>query len=153
MTDFRELLLSCTDEMTLGTGASESAIQAVERSLGVRFPDELRQFYREVGWAHGPRIVIDGLGDDVPSEHVLERHARHCWCDYRPFMPRTLLPVMDDGMGNNYCVDVAEGPSFGSVVFWDHEHPDLEQQQPTYEAPDFAVWLRERVEQINEWNR
>jgi hypothetical protein len=60
-----------------------------------------------------------GLGTDVPSHLSLienaiwEREQSAC-----P-VPRNLVPISNDGVGNLACVDV--GDPRGRVAFWDHD--------------------------------
>jgi hypothetical protein len=56
----------------------------------------------------------------------------------RPALPHHLIPLMNDGGGNLYCLD-SRGAGEPPVVFWDHEAGD--QQQPAEVAPDFISWL------------
>lgn len=58
-----------------------------------------------------------------------------------PRLPRALLPILNDGGGNLYCLDLeSAGPR---VVLWTHD--DTESQEPSVEGTDFSTWLGERL--------
>jgi hypothetical protein len=40
---------------------------------------------------------------------------------YRGRMPRTLLPIANNGGGNQFCI-VVKGKEYGQIVYWDHNH-------------------------------
>ncbi|CAN5884843.1 hypothetical protein BH11MYX4_BH11MYX4_03280 [soil metagenome] len=52
-------------------------------------------------------------------------------------LPVSLVPIMNDGGGNLYCLDSRSAEP--SVVFWDHEAG--EKQDPTVESATFCDWL------------
>jgi hypothetical protein len=56
-----------------------------------------------------------------------------------------LIPVMNDGSGNLYCLDtsVADEPP---IVFWDHEAGS--DQTPEIESGSFASWLASRLDDL-----
>ncbi|QRK09499.1 SMI1/KNR4 family protein [Archangium violaceum] len=61
----------------------------------------------------------------------------------RPALPRHLIPLMNDGGDNLYCLDSRrEGEP--PVVFWDPTAGET--QEPAQVASDFMAWLTERVE-------
>lgn len=115
--EFRERLRRI-DEKEVGAGASVTQIADAERGLGVAFPSEYKRLLEDFGWMAVGSTEIFGLGDDVP-EHlnvvgvaIDERTQAHMT------IPPNLLPIMNDGGGNLYCVDCAD--AVGSVVVWDH---------------------------------
>lgn len=141
--DVSERLRSLPDK-EVGQGATDEAIRQAERELGVTFPDGYRAFLRDFGWG-GFGFELFGLGPGVPRHLDLI----HITLSERtePFIriPHHLVPIMNDGGGNHYCLDTAsmrggECP----VVFWDHELS--EDQVPSKDADAFASWLDERID-------
>lgn len=124
----------------LGQGATEQEIEEAERALGVRFPQEYAEFLHRAGWLDWGYGPIFGLGRGIPPNmHLVkktmqERHLCH------PNIPIYLLPIMNDGCGNHYCLFV-EGPNKNKVAFWDHEHEDEEKQIPAVRGLGFVDWL------------
>ena len=128
------------DGVRLGRGLPETRILEAEHALGHAIRGQYRLFLREVGWAALPHDDVYGLGrDDFPDVVRVTKSER---TEMEPRIPPHLLPVMNDGFGNLYCLDVRhpEPP----VVFWDHHRG--RDQQPERIADDLASWLLERIE-------
>ena len=130
-----------------GSGATDREIDDAERSVGVRFPKSYKAFLSRFGWARICGDPLFGVGTSVPSEYELtettrcERHEAH------PHIPHHLVPIMNDGAGNNFCLDTSrlqddECP----VVFWDHEHEDGPDQTPEDVSPSFDRWLIDLID-------
>lgn len=67
--------------------------------------------------------------------------------EMHPALPPYLVPLMNDGGGNLYCLDSRrEGEP--PVVLWNHEAG--ESQEPERVAADFLSWMAERVERPDE---
>lgn len=101
-------------------------------------------FLRKWGWARFAHIEIYGLGSDVPNHIELISTTRLERYMAQPALPHPLLPVMNDGAGNHYCIDTAvekEGES--PIVFWDHETRASE-----LNANCFANWLVGKLQQL-----
>ena len=62
-------------------------------------------------------------------------------------MPEYLVPVMNDGAGNHYCLDDTSRLDGGEcpVVFWDHEHQDGPDQVPEQVSASFDRWLVDHI--------
>lgn len=123
-----------------GCGASDSEIAAAEQSLGVLLPDSYRSYLRLIGWARFSHCELYGLGLDTPphlglvNNTVVERNSME------PALPLTLVPLMNDGAGNHYCLDTsATVAGECPVVFWDHEAGTS--QCPELMAQSFPNWL------------
>jgi hypothetical protein len=139
------LITSLADKES-GIGATEQEIADAERSLGVRFPRSYRALLLQFGWVRIYSDPLFGVGRGVPPEYelvettLIERREAH------PHIPPHLIPIMNDGAGNHYCLDTAsylgdECP----VVFWDHEHQDGPDQSPEQVSPSFDRWLIDRI--------
>ncbi len=101
-----------------------------------------RQFLRRFGWGGVEDIELFGLGADVPSFLHLVVMTESERSEMSPALPTHLIPVMNDGGGNLYCLD-SRGAAEPPVVFWDHTAG--EDQQPQQVAADFVAWLSEEL--------
>jgi hypothetical protein len=87
-----------------------------------------------------------GLGSDVPSYLDLVAVTESERTEMRPALPAYLIPLMNDGGGNLYCLD-SRREDEPAVIFWDHTAG--EGQEPEAVAPDFISWLAERMEHLD----
>jgi hypothetical protein len=142
---FHELveLLEKNPTKSFGRGVIEGEINAASAQLGVSLTGSYRLFLQRFGWGGVGSIELFGLGVDVPPYLSLTAMTRSEREEMSPALPRHLMPLMNDGGGNLYCLDsrVAGEPP---IVFWDHTTG--EQQDPPQVASDFVAWLAERVE-------
>jgi cell wall assembly regulator SMI1 len=123
-----------------GKGASQEEVRIAEINLGVTFPKSFRQFLNEYGWARFGHQELYGLGRDVPAYLELIRNTRAEREKMHPFLLPDLVPLMNDGAGNHYCLDtrmMKEGEC--PVVFWNHELG--ENQDPERVSDDFVNWI------------
>ncbi|WP_437523836.1 SMI1/KNR4 family protein [Sorangium sp. So ce726] len=121
----------------VGRGATDSEIVAAERQLGIKLSGEFREFLKIYGWGGILSVELHGLGSDVPSHLDLVRIAESERGEMSPRLPEHLVPIMNDGGGNIYCLDARfDEPS---VVLWDHEAG--EDQEPSVEGARFGEWL------------
>jgi len=126
-----------------GIGASEVDIDLAESNLGVSFGPGLRRFLRRFGWLEVGPDEYYGLGSDVPNHMSLLLITASERTVMNPRLRHSLVPVMNDGGGNLYCVDTAREQQVAPVVFWDH---DLgADQDPEFVAASFEDWLLERL--------
>ena len=128
----------------IGSGASSDIVQSVEKSLGVQFPDDYEAFLRRYGWARLKYDEVYGAGDSVPPHLDLVANTLRERADFRPNMPLYLIPVMPDGAGNHYCLDLSR-TEFGvcPIVFWDHDQEET--QIPEIVGPNFSEWIVDHV--------
>jgi cell wall assembly regulator SMI1 len=129
-----------------GRGASDREISDAEHVLGVRFPEDYKFFLSRFGWAEIGCDILYGLGTDAPYGHSVVKNAVSERHEAQPHIPHHLVPIMNDGAGNNYCLDTlrfhgGECP----VVFWDHEHPNGSNQVPIDVAQSFGQWIVDRI--------
>jgi cell wall assembly regulator SMI1 len=123
-----------------GRGATHAEIDAAEARLGVQFRGGYRQFLSEFGWVGVGDLEIAGLGADVPPYLDLVRITLSERSEMEPALPPNLIPIHNDGGGNNYCLDASESwRSEMPIVFWDHDAGV--QQVPVEVSPDFTSWL------------
>src|SRR5581483_377733 len=118
------------DQKEIGQGASSSEIQRAQDILGVIFPDDYAAFLREYGWASIGYWEIYGLGTDVPAYLNLIEVTLSERQEMEPNLPNTLIPLMNDGGGNLYCLDTSQCvDSICQVVYWDHERGSHQQPE------------------------
>jgi hypothetical protein len=132
----RHLLESRLDRQ-LGKGASEPEIIVAEKRLGIGLHGEYRDFLRTFGWGGAADIEIFGLGADVPPYLDVVRIAESERTEMATNLPVALVPIMNDGGGNLYCIDTRSDEP--TVVFWDHEAGSL--QRPSVASATFSDWL------------
>lgn len=128
----------------VGIGATEDDISRAEEALGVPLTGGYRQFLRAFGWgAIGP-FELYGLGAQVPEYLHLVAITQSERREMRPRLPLYLIPIMNDGGGNLFCLDttLSEPP----IVFWDHEQG--EGQEPEPEASSFIEWLDRLLDRL-----
>jgi hypothetical protein len=135
-------LMESNPAKRFGQGVRDTEINTSSAELGVELTGGYRLFLKRFGWGGVGSIELFGLGVDVPPYLSLTAMARSEREEMSPALPARLIPLMNDGGGNLYCLDVrvsGEPP----VVFWDHTAG--EQQEPARVASDFTTWLAERV--------
>lgn len=127
-------------------GLSENQIKEQEKSLGVSFPEQYKEFLRMYGWI----LLGEGfLGTNLGIKETLELRK------YFPQkFPRNLISLDNNGSGDYYCL-VCGGKDHGKVIFWQHDAPEKyvypnvppEKNQNFWIAtPDFWTWLLDRLE-------
>lgn len=141
--DFEELKarLNGFTHKKFGRGVSDAEIHDAERILGVVLSGSYRHFLRDFGWGGVAHLEIFGLGSDAPHYLDLINMTLRERREMDPALPNCLVPLMNDGAGNHYCLDtrhMRQGEC--SVVFWDHELG--KNQQPSPIADSFDLWLR-----------
>jgi SMI1-KNR4 cell-wall len=142
-------MLNYVDRLTnraRGHGATDHQIADAQHSLGVRLPQSYKSFLSKFGWAMICGDLLYGLGADVPHGFTVVKNALSERYEAHPHIPHHLVPIMNDGAGNNYCLDTScfDGDEC-PVVFWDHEHWDGPDQAPERVSPSFDRWLIDRI--------
>lgn len=116
-------------EREQGPRATIEEIGAAERKLGLKLSGGYRRFLERFGWLAAGPIEIYGVGAGVPKHMSLVEIALSERTEMRPRLQPNLVPVMNDGGGNLYCIDTTSGTE-PVVVFWDHNlHSDQEPEQ------------------------
>jgi cell wall assembly regulator SMI1 len=127
-----------------GRGATPQEIELAEERLGVELPGSYKEFLGQFGWASLEGLEIYGLGTDVPAHLNLVKVTLSERAEMRPRLPSRLVPLMNDGAGNHYCLDVASREQGECpVVFWDHNVG--ESQVLEYVALNLEAWLSEEL--------
>lgn len=122
-----------------GGGASEAEIDRAAQALGVPIVGGYRAFLRRFGWGGIPGYVFYGLGEGVPSYLDLVAMTQSERTEMFPPIPRHLLPIMNNGAGDHFCLDTGASESEPPIVTWYHE--DGPAQDPEHAGSDFVAWL------------
>lgn len=131
-------MLNVRDDVVMGTGAGEADIENAQKSLGVAFPAELREYLRRFGHLEVGHFELYGLGAELPkylqlvAMTVSERTESGC-----P-LPHELVPLLNDGGGNLYCIDTRPRRT-GRVVLWDHTLGV--DQEPEQHSTSLLDWI------------
>jgi cell wall assembly regulator SMI1 len=122
----------------MGTGASEAEIESAQQSLGVTFPLALREYLRRFGHLEVGHFELYGLGAELPkylqlvAMTVTERIESGC------ALPHELIPILNDGGGNLYCIDTRPSGT-GRVVLWVHTLGV--DQEPEVHSASLLDWI------------
>jgi len=124
---------------TLGHGATDEEIDEASKRLGVPIQGGYRAFLRRFGYGGVGGHEMYGLGTGVPEHLHLVLMTQSERTEMEPNIPPHLLPIYNNGGGDHACLDTQASPDEPPVVMWYHE--DGPDQVPGVEAPDFASWL------------
>jgi len=132
----------------VGGGVSPSVIADAEKRLAVTFPESLREYLRRLGWLELGHMEFFGLGSRVPAHLNLTILTVSERAESGAGLPGHLIPLLNDGSGNLYCMDVRPGSNpRGRIVLWNHELGPG--QEPRDCAPTLEDWLSERLELLD----
>ena len=125
---------------------SPTALEDLQRELGVKLPKDYVQFMLE---GDGARVIqpseIAGKDfssvreifgwDDPDASHTSLSNALRV---YRERVPACFLPVVNDQAGNLFCIGIANGYE-GEVYLWDNELEAEEGESPTFDNLHFVT--------------
>jgi cell wall assembly regulator SMI1 len=146
----------------LRPGAPKTSITKVEKTLGITFPDEVRESYRihDGQSSDGP-----GLFDDwelLPLSRVLEewRIWKGLWdsgefkgkksksngATLKDWWHPAWIPLTSNRAGDHHCLDLAPGPkgTCGQIIQFFHD--DAER---SVVAKTFGVWLKDFANELD----
>jgi hypothetical protein len=133
-----------TDRLT-GNGAREAEITEAEHALSIAIRGSYREFLRIFGWGGRNAFEMYGLGEDVPPYLSLVGITRSERTEMEPPLPPYLLPLMNDGGGNLYCLDTRIAIVEPPVVLWLHD--ESVDQVPAIQASAFVAWFARLLEE------
>lgn len=136
--------LESFESRCFGAGAKEDEIARAEHILGVKLRGGYRRFLARFGWGGVMDVEIYGLGSDTPTHLELTRLTLSERIEMTPRLPIHLIPLMNDGGGNLYCLDCSTPGDEPRIVFWDHT--DTEAQTPETMGRDFFSWLMSYID-------
>lgn len=135
-------------------------LDAVERRLGVRLPEDYRRFL----------LTFNG-GRPVPANFVVSVDAEPRWMRVHFFfgvdddvdstdllwnfdtlsgrLPRHVVPIASDEFGNCFCLDIRRSVN-GPVLFWDHEQEGMGHDAALRisVAPSFQEWIGQLTTEV-----
>lgn len=114
--------------------------------LMLRITGSYRRFLHRFGWGGVGSFDLYGLGRGAPPYLHLVTVTQSERTEMRPRLPHNLLPLMNDGGGNLYCLDLSRIDTEPPVVYWDHEQPET--QKPELVAADFATWMMAQLDAL-----
>lgn len=134
---------------------SELDIERVERRLGVRLPQDLKEHYLlHNGGRPRPRFFIkDGEAYDVDCFYPMNTGAKEpsfeetfvMMVDQTPEFPRGFIPFADSSFGDMFIYSVRP-ESFGNIMFNQHEYFGDDDRYVVFLAPT----LREFINSLSE---
>lgn len=129
-------------------------LEAAEAILGVRFPEEYKEGVLSVGRPSPTLALLSAIADRQIELHDLSDLASpneivEQTLGWREIgMPKNLVVIGNDSMGNKFCFDVADlqGDRVISapVYFWDHDFDTVE-----LVGPSFQEWI---CSYLGEWS-
>lgn len=142
-------------------GATPEEIDAAERTLGIRFPRLLREWYGKVQGgqaARGPRfdypharlgVIPETVAAFLPITQVPGRERSEpsiqtvtAWLAVDDQLPVGVVPIIDSLGGNYVCLDGRTGSPDPPVVYFDHEQEDVIRLADSFDQ--FVANLRPR---------
>ena len=107
---------------------NETELNSIETALGVALPGDYREFVQKYGTsAFGELVQFQPIeGEKGPLSHFYgSRTGNQSLAKYievyRGRMPDTIIPIADDGGGNQICIGI-KGKEQGKVYYWDHHN-------------------------------
>lgn len=138
---------------------TEEELVAIETDLGQPLPEDYRGFVRTYGGASFGELVQFQLLEDEPVHPVksllgvpIPRYENGPLSHFygsktgnqslaesiealKGRMPDTMIPIADDGAGNQICLGI-KGQERGKVYYWDHHNdPDEQEYLEDYGTP------------------
>ena len=142
-----ERILRSRDDVAIGHGVTDEAVQYAEGALHVTFPPALREYLKRFGHLEFGHFELFGLGDEIPKYldivEVTKSERSESGCP----LPTNLVPLLNDGGGNLYCVAVSDEHA-GSIVFWDHEAGPA--QEPALQVSSLEEFLIDLLRDLDE---
>lgn len=102
---------------------------------------DYRRFLLELGWGGAGHLELFGLGNDVPRHLDCIERTLSERTEMHPRIPHDLLPIMNNGGGDHYCLAAPRRPARRSS---EGGMKKTESQTPTEEADDFEPGLAPR---------
>jgi cell wall assembly regulator SMI1 len=129
---------------------SELDIERVERRLGVRLPQDLREHYLlHNGGRPRPRFFVkDGEAYDVVCFHSMNTGDKgssferiyEILVDQSPEFPRGYIPFANSSCGDLFIYSV-NPESFGNIMFYQHEYFGDDDRYVVFLAPTFREFI------------
>lgn len=144
--DQLERILRARDDVVIGEGNPDAAIDLAEVQLDVHFPQELRDYLRRFGYVEVGHREFFGLGRELPSYLDIVRVTQSERTETGCPLPEHFIPVLNDGGGNLYCA-LAAGADMSGIVLWDHAAGPEQVPEPI--ASSLGEWLIEIARDVD----
>jgi cell wall assembly regulator SMI1 len=135
---------------------SELDIERVERRLGVRLPQDLREHYLlHNGGRPRPRFFVkDGEAYDVVCFDSMNpgdkgssfEQTYEILVDQTPEFPRGYIPFANSSCGDLFIYSVRP-ESFGNIMFYQHEYFGDDDRYVVFLAPSFREFINSLTEE------
>jgi cell wall assembly regulator SMI1 len=136
--------------------APEKQIARLEKKLGVKLPGAYRSFLASCGAADIEAQEINGIpGEDEEIGLDLVEFVEE-FREGFPGWPDHMIPIMDDGRGGAFCLDLSGAPTSPAddcpVAYFEHEFAEEDEATGlfTFEleqvADSFDAWLKRVAE-------
>lgn len=133
--------VAISDDAEYGTGCTISDLWTIEDALNVRLPSEYKTFLLNMGWYEGQHISLFGIAP-YPFRHLNVLNVIISERTARPALPTTLIPVMNVGNGDLYCLNISKANT-SPVVLWSHE--SASDQEYSLISQSFDAFIRELI--------
>ena len=139
--------LRARSDAVVGAGVGQAAVSGAERALGVSFPPALREYLLRFGHLELGHFELFGLGHDLPDYLHIVKMTLSERTDTEYPVRDDLIPLLNDGGGNLYCIATREDEA-GTIVFWDHAGGNGQEADP--HASSFTEWVVELLEDLDD---
>lgn len=135
---WRELIINLSEECTFNDSAAFFQILAVEESLNVKLPDELKSLFKETDGVFGEYdLGLVWSTEQIISNNTDFRNDSNYKDLYMPF--DCLLFFADAGNGDQFAYSILNGEIRRTDIFvWNHEN-------------DSRTWAASNLKQYLEW--
>ena len=120
-------------------------IEKFEEKIDAKLPKDYVEFLLKYNGGRPKQDAYNNMIEPINSQidggavswfyTLAEDYHYNLFKNYQIFenrMPKELIPIGDDGGGNQICLAVG-GDNYGKVYFWDHDwENDDEEQEPDY---------------------
>jgi cell wall assembly regulator SMI1 len=145
--DELERILRFRDDIAIGRGVTDEIVHTAEEALNVTFPSDLKDYLKRFGHIEVGHFELFGLGEEIPQYLDIVRVTKSERTESGCPLPANLVPLLNDGGGNLYCVSVSDEQP-GRIVFWDHEVGP--KQEPELHAACLEEWMIGLLRELDE---
>lgn len=133
-------------------GVASKEIEELEEKINLKFPNDFIFFLKNTNGVLINCQNIYGINPEKPNEDLFENYKFETKEAGNP-MPKYLLPIYPDGMGNHNCLDlksISEDGNFCNVVFWQHDRFYTHSEKPDIDAKSFTDFFENLLKNLKE---
>jgi len=137
---------------TLYPGINDDEIKGLEQKIRYELPKEFKNFISNI---NGFKLLSDILYGIHENNKSIDLFSNYIW--EREYSNNQiwsyLLPIVPDGRGNHYCLDLKTIDSKKlkcNVVFWQHDYEYTLEDLPDIESSSFNEFIWEMLNEIGE---